>query len=105
MGVGGGGVMVPLMVILGNIGQHMAQGTSLLAMIPASISGASTHYRLGNVKLDVVWGLIPRIVDWRLLWGFSSKPYSRVSFENCLRRCWGVDGNEVYKSRKRNEGR
>ena len=57
MGVGGGGVMVPLMVVIGNIGQHMAQGTSLLAMIPASISGASTHYRLGNVKLDIAWGL------------------------------------------------
>lgn len=59
MGVGGGGVMVPLMVVLGNIGQHMAQGTSLLAMIPASISGASTHYSLGNVKLGIAWGLIP----------------------------------------------
>jgi len=57
MGVGGGGVMVPLMVVLGNVGQHMAQGTSLLAMIPASISGASAHYRLGNVKLDIAWGL------------------------------------------------
>lgn len=57
MGVGGGGVMVPLMVVVGNIGQHMAQGTSLLAMIPASISGASTHYKLGNVKLDVALGL------------------------------------------------
>jgi len=57
MGVGGGGVMVPLMVVLGDIGQHMAQGTSLLAMIPASISGASTHYKLGNVKLDIAWGL------------------------------------------------
>jgi uncharacterized membrane protein YfcA len=58
MGVGGGGVMVPLMVVLGNIGQHMAQGTSLLAMVPASTSGALTHYRLGNVKLDIVLGLI-----------------------------------------------
>jgi hypothetical protein len=58
MGVGGGGVMVPLMVVLGGIGQHMAQGTSLIAMIPASTSGASTHYKLGNVKMDVAWGLI-----------------------------------------------
>jgi uncharacterized protein len=57
MGVGGGGVMVPLMVVLGNIGQHVAQGTSLLAMIPASISGASTHYKFGNVRLDIAWGL------------------------------------------------
>ena len=57
MGVGGGGVMVPLMVVVGNVGQHMAQGTSLLAMIPASMSGASTHYKLGNVNLDIAWGL------------------------------------------------
>lgn len=57
MGVGGGGVMVPLMVVLGNMGQHVAQGTSLLAMIPASLSGALTHYKLGNVKLDIGWGL------------------------------------------------
>jgi len=59
MGVGGGGVMVPLMVVFGNIGQHMAQGTSLLAMIPASISGSLTHHKLGNVRLDIAWGLIP----------------------------------------------
>jgi hypothetical protein len=58
MGVGGGGVMVPLMVVLCDVGQHMAQGTSLLAMIPASTSGALTHYKLGNVKLDIVWGLV-----------------------------------------------
>jgi hypothetical protein len=57
MGVGGGGVMVPLMVIVGNMGQHVAQGTSLLAMIPASISGATTHYRLGNVETHIAWGL------------------------------------------------
>jgi len=57
MGVGGGGIMVPLMVILGNMGQHTAQGTSLLAMVPAGMSGAATHYRLGNVDTGLVWGL------------------------------------------------
>ncbi|OPY68323.1 MAG: Sulfite exporter TauE/SafE [Syntrophorhabdus sp. PtaU1.Bin002] len=57
MGVGGGGIMVPLMVILGNMGQHIAQGTSLLAMVPASMSGAATHYKLGNVDTGLVWGL------------------------------------------------
>jgi uncharacterized membrane protein YfcA len=57
MGVGGGAVMVPPMVILGGMSQHLAQGTSLLAMIPISVSGAMTHYRLGNVRKDIVWGL------------------------------------------------
>ena len=57
MGVGGGGVMIPLMVILSNMEQHLAQGTSLLAMIPISFSGALTHYRLGNVRMNIAWGL------------------------------------------------
>ena len=57
MGVGGGGVMIPLMVILSNMEQHLAQGTSLLAMIPVSLSGALTHYRLGNFRMNIAWGL------------------------------------------------
>jgi uncharacterized protein len=58
MGVGGGVVMVPLLVIIGNMEQHLAQGTSLLAMIAVSFSGALTHYRLGNVRVNMVWGLV-----------------------------------------------
>jgi uncharacterized membrane protein YfcA len=58
MGVGGGTVMIPPMVILAGMPQHLAQGTSLLAMVPVSISGALTHYRLGNVQVDLVPGLV-----------------------------------------------
>ena len=58
MGVGGGTVMIPPMVILAGMPQHLAQGTSLLAMIPVSISGALTHYRLGNVQTDLLYGLV-----------------------------------------------
>ncbi len=57
MGVGGGVVMVPPMVIIAGMGQHLAQGTSLLAMIPVAMAGAITHYRLGNVRTDMAWGL------------------------------------------------
>ncbi len=57
MGVGGGAVMVPLMVILAGMSQHIAQGTSLLAMVPTAMSGAWTHYRLGNVRQDIAVGL------------------------------------------------
>ncbi len=58
LGVGGGGVMVPLMVILGGMTQHIAQGTSLLAMVPGGAAGALTHYRLRNVDVQVAGGLI-----------------------------------------------
>jgi hypothetical protein len=49
MGVGGGILLVPLMVIGFGFAQHLAQGTSLAAIIPTSIVGALTHDRAGNV--------------------------------------------------------
>ena len=49
--------MIPLMVLLAGMDQHLAQGTSLLVMALAGLIGALTHYRLGNVRIDIVWGL------------------------------------------------
>jgi uncharacterized protein len=39
-----------------------AQGTSLLAMVPAGATGAYTHWRLGNVVFRVLPLLIPGIL-------------------------------------------
>lgn len=58
MGVGGGFVMVPVMVLLVGLSQHIAQGTSLLVMVPTGIVGAWTHWKLGHIVLDIVPGLI-----------------------------------------------
>ncbi len=57
MGVGGGSVMIPAMVILAGMPQHLAQGTSLLAMVPVGITGAVTHHRLGNIHTYLAAGL------------------------------------------------
>lgn len=57
MGVGGGAIMIPPMVLLAGMPQQLAQGTSLLAMIPVGLAGALTHYRLGNVQLNVAAGI------------------------------------------------
>ena len=58
MGVGGGSVMIPAMVILAGMPQHLAQGTALLAMAPIALIGAFTHYRLGNVHIYLSLGLV-----------------------------------------------
>lgn len=58
MGVGGGGVMVPPLVIFLGMPQQLAQGTSLLAMLPGSVIGTVTHHRLGNVMKTIILGLI-----------------------------------------------
>jgi uncharacterized membrane protein YfcA len=57
MGVGGGAIMIPGLVILAGMEQHLAQGTSLLAMVPIGLTGAFTHYRLGNVAVHLAAGL------------------------------------------------
>ena len=51
MGVGGGIVMVPALVIVMGIDQHVAQGISLAVIVPTAISGATQHFRMGNVDL------------------------------------------------------
>ena len=61
MGVGGGTIMVPAMVLLAGMGQHIAQGSSLLAMVPAGAVGAHAHWKLGNVVTKILPGLIPGI--------------------------------------------
>ncbi len=62
MGVGGGTIMVPSMVLLTGFTQYAAQGSSLLAMVPVGIVGAFTHWRLGNVNTGILPGLIPGIL-------------------------------------------
>lgn len=53
MGVGGGVVMIPAMVLLMGLSQVQAQGVSLAAMIPTALSGIRIHRRAGNVDVGV----------------------------------------------------
>ena len=48
LGIGGGVLMVPAMVLLLGMDQHVAQGTSLLVIIPAAAFGSFTHHRHGR---------------------------------------------------------
>ena len=50
-GVGGGILIVPLLGLGFGIGQRVAQGTSLVAILPTSAMGALTHHRSGDVNL------------------------------------------------------
>jgi len=69
MGVGGGVIMIPAMVLLAGFGQHVAQGTSLAVMVPVGIAGALTHHQLGNVAKGFLPGLIPGILLGAFLGG------------------------------------
>ena len=55
-GVGGGTLIVPLLGLGFGIGQRVAQGTSLVAILPTAAIGALTHHRNGDVNLRAaVW--------------------------------------------------
>ena len=62
MGVGGGTIMVPAMVLLAGFSQHAAQGTALLVMVPMGAVGAFAHWRLGNVSGGLLYGMVPGII-------------------------------------------
>ncbi len=76
LGVGGGIIMIPAMVLLLGLSQKLAQGISLAVIIPVSISGALIHSRHGNVRAGVgVWlalgGIVGGLVGARTAVGLS----------------------------------
>lgn len=58
MGLGGGLLAVPALVLLFGRGQHVAEGTSLALMLPNAISGTIAHVRQGtaSVRLGAILG-------------------------------------------------
>jgi uncharacterized protein len=56
LGVGGGIIMIPVMVLLLGLGQKSAQGISLAVMVPLALVGAFRYWRMGG--FDVSWGFI-----------------------------------------------
>jgi uncharacterized membrane protein YfcA len=55
-GVGGGILFVPMLLALG-LGQHQAEATSLLAIVPVVVVGSWRQTRHGNVRPGLVWKL------------------------------------------------
>lgn len=50
LGVGGGVLFVPGLVIFLGLSQHQAEATSLLAIVPVALVGAFNQDRYGNVR-------------------------------------------------------
>ena len=62
LGVGGGVILVPGLVLVAGLSQLGAQATSLLAIVPVTLVGAWRQHRYGNVRVRdglIVAGLSP----------------------------------------------
>lgn len=60
LGVGGGIFMVPFLVLVVGLGQHEAQATSLLVVLPTAVVASWSLYRrgVGDVRVALRMGLI-----------------------------------------------
>jgi uncharacterized protein len=54
LAIGGNTLLVPAMVVLLGIEQHLAQGSALAAFLPTAAVAVITHYRRGNIVIPVV---------------------------------------------------
>lgn len=53
LGIGGGSVMVPLLILVFGFEAHTAVGTSLAVIAVIAAAGAFAHYEMANVNLQV----------------------------------------------------
>ena len=86
LGIGGGAIYVPAMVLLLGEDQHLAQGASLAAIVATGIVGGLTHLRQGNVEPSAVLWVAPAAV----VAGFGGAFLADVLDEEVLRRIFGV---------------
>jgi len=62
LGVGGGAIFVPALVLLLGTDQHVAQGVSLCVIAPAALTGALTHARHGSIDRRAARWIAPLAV-------------------------------------------
>lgn len=86
LGIGGGVILIPGMVLLVGVAQHTAQGVSLAVITVVALVGAITHYRQQNIRLGVALWIIPSAVVFSFLGGVFADMLDAA----LLRNVWGA---------------
>ena len=62
MGMGGGTVTIPLLVLVGGVEQKIAQCANLFSFLPMSVGALKTHAENGLLKTDgILWIILPAL--------------------------------------------
>jgi uncharacterized membrane protein YfcA len=86
MGVGGGVVMIPLMILLLGFNQHQAQGTSLAVLaVPVTFLAAYNYYGEGYVN----WRYAALIAVFFVVGGFLGSKIAVNLDQKTLKRIFG----------------
>lgn len=62
MGMGGGTVTIPLLVLVGGVGQKIAQSANLFSFLPMSLFALKTHRENGLLETKgILWSMLPAL--------------------------------------------
>lgn len=86
LGVGGGVIMIPLMILLLGFNQHQAQGTSLAVLaVPVTFLAAYNYYGEGYVN----WKYAAIIAIFFVIGGYVGSRFAVTLDQKTLRRIFG----------------
>ncbi len=87
VGVGGGVIMVPLLVLLLGFSQHQAQGTSLAVLVvPVTAVAVYAYYKEGHID----WRYAAIIAVFFVIGGFFGSKIAIGLDEKMLKRTFGI---------------
>lgn len=87
VGIGGGIIMVPLLVLWLGFSQHQAQGTSLaVLMVPVTAVGVYNYYKQGYVD----WRYAAVIAVFFVVGGFFGSKLAVTIDQKMLKKVFGV---------------
>jgi len=86
LGIGGGVIIVPALVLLLGFAMRTAIGTSLAIVVPTALAGAILHFRQGNLHLAaIVYMSIAAVAGSRL-----GVYLTTITSDLTLRKVFGV---------------
>lgn len=87
LGIGGGTIMVPMLVMMVGLTQHQAQGTVIgLLTLPVFLAAAWRYHAAGNIRLDITGFMIVGFI----VGSFLGAHFVQHIPASTLRRIFGV---------------
>ena len=86
LGIGGGVVIVPALVVFFALGQHAAEGTSLAVILPTAVVGLVVHARARRVD----WRIAVIVAAGGIIGGFTGSQIALALDGVVLRRMFAV---------------
>ncbi|MBQ7916526.1 MAG: sulfite exporter TauE/SafE family protein [Firmicutes bacterium] len=85
MGIGGGVLLIPALVIFGGVAQHSAQGVNLLYFLPTAAAALWIHRKSGQLEKRV----LPMLIIGGVLGALAGGYVANILEADVLRKLFG----------------